>query len=142
MGLHQGHQGRHHRHVVLLHLLTGEQDFIIHNLKLASPGHTHRLGRGPRFSAEPIVTRPSRHHCILKLLGEMEDEVLEVAMDGISCERVAQDFLDDEPESTNTYQPSCFQQPESSEEEVPAYLCCDVFYLTSLKWRVQTRLVL
>ncbi len=69
----------------------------------------------------------------------MEDEVLEVAMDGISCERIAQDFLDDESEPTNTYQPSCFQQPESSEEEVPAFLCCDVFCLKMLKWLFQTR---
>ncbi len=69
----------------------------------------------------------------------MEDEVLEVAMDGVSCERVAQDFLDDESEPTNTYQPSCFQQPESSDEEVPAYLSCDGFRLIMLKWLFQMR---
>jgi hypothetical protein len=43
---------------------------------------------------------------------------MEDVVDGVSCERVAQDFLDDDPEDAESYQPSCFQQPESSEEEV------------------------
>ncbi len=57
----------------------------------------------------------------------MEDEAFDEAMDGVSCERVAQDFLDDDPEITDTYQPSCFQQPESSEGEVHAAFVATFF---------------